>query len=215
MLPTPSSFLLFLAGALVLLVIPGPAVFYILSRTLGQGRLAGVVSAAGIAAGTLVHVAAAILGLSALLASSARAFYAVKYLGAAYLIYLGVRMLLGRDSLQIEAREVGHSLGRIFAQGVLVNLLNPKTALFFLAFLPQFVDPSRGHVSEQILFLGTTFAFFGLCSDSSWAILAGTLAQKLRNNLSWRRAQKKISGGTLIALGLAPPSWAPAPNSRS
>ena len=203
MLPTPSSFLLFLTGALVLLVIPGPAVLYILSRTLVQGRLAGVVSAAGIAVGTLGHVAAAILGLSALVASSARAFYAVKYLGAAYLVFLGARMLLRRDSPAIEVREGGRSLRRIFVQGILVNLLNPKTALFFLAFRPQFVDPSRGHVSVQILALGTSFAVFGLCSDSSWALLAGTLAQRLPSNLRWRRVQNNISGSALIALGLA------------
>jgi threonine/homoserine/homoserine lactone efflux protein len=202
-LPTPSSFLLFLAGALVLLVIPGPAVFYIVSRTLGHGRLAGVVSAAGIAVGTLGHVAAAILGLSALLASSARAFYAVKYLGAAYLVFLGARLLLRGDSPEIAVRGGGRSLRRIFVQGILVNLLNPKTALFFLAFLPQFVDPSRGHVSAQILALGTTFAVFGLCSDSTWALLAGALAQKLASSLAWRRAQKNISGTALIALGLA------------
>src|SRR5215471_7509937 len=133
MLPSSSSFLLFLAGAMVLLVIPGPAVFYILSRTIGHGRLAGVVSAAGIAVGSLFHVAAAVLGLSALLASSARAFSVVKYLGAAYLVFLGVRMLLRRDSPEIAVSENDLSLRRIFAQGVLVNLLNPKTALFFLA----------------------------------------------------------------------------------
>jgi threonine/homoserine/homoserine lactone efflux protein len=203
LLPTASSFLLFLAGALVLLVIPGPAVFYILSRTVGHGRLAGVVSAAGIAVGTLFHVTAAVLGLSSLLATSAKAFYAVKYLGAAYLIFLGARTLMRLAPPENTVEEHGHSLRRIFAQGVLVNLLNPKTALFFLAFLPQFVDPSRGHVSAQILFLGTTFAFFGLCSDSSWALLAGTLAEKLRNNVRWHRAQRRISGGALIALGLA------------
>jgi len=203
MLPNFSSFLLFLAGAMILLAIPGPAVFYILSRTIGQGRLAGVVSAAGIAVGTLFHVAAAILGLSALLASSARAFYIVKYLGAAYLVFLGVRLLLSRNTPEIQGSENGHSLRRIFAQGVLVNLLNPKTALFFLAFLPQFVDPARGHVSAQIFFLGTSFALLGLGSDSSWALLAGTFAEKLRGNLRWRRAQKNISGSALIALGLA------------
>ena len=203
MFPAASSFLLFLAGALVLLIIPGPAVFYILSRTVGHGRLAGVVSAAGIAVGTLVHVTAAILGLSSLLAASAKAFYAVKYLGAAYLIFLGARTLMRRDPPEITVEEDGHSLRRIFAEGVLVNLLNPKTALFFLAFLPQFVDPSRGHVPAQILFLGVTFAVFGLCSDSSWALLAGTLAGKLGNSVRWRRAQREISGGVLIALGLA------------
>jgi threonine/homoserine/homoserine lactone efflux protein len=203
MLLSPSSFLLFLAGAMVLLAIPGPAVFYILSRTIGHGRLAGVVSAAGIAVGSLFHVAAAVLGLSALLASSARAFSVVKYLGAAYLVFLGVRMLLRRDSPEISAAENSLSLRRIFAQGVLVNLLNPKTALFFLAFLPQFVDTSRGHVSSQILFLGASFSLLGLCSDSCWALLAGTLAQKLRGNVRWLRAQRNISGSALIVLGLA------------
>jgi threonine/homoserine/homoserine lactone efflux protein len=203
MLPTLSSFLLFLAGAMVLLAIPGPAVFYILSRTIGHGRLAGVVSAAGIAVGTLFHVAAAVLGLSALLSSSARAFSAVKFLGAAYLVFLGVRVLLRRNSTEIPVSGDNLSLRRIFAQGVLVNLLNPKTALFFLAFLPQFVEPARGHASAQIFFLGTSFALLGLCSDSCWALLAGTLAQKLRFNLRWRRAEKRISGSALIALGLA------------
>lgn len=202
MFPSLPSFLLFVGGAMILLAIPGPAVFYILSRTIGHGRLAGVVSAAGIAVGTLFHVAAAALGLSALLASSARAFSIVKYLGAAYLVFLGVRMLLRRDSPEIATSGNGLSLRRIFAQGVLVNLLNPKTALFFLAFLPQFVDPARGHVSSQVVFLGTSFALLGLCSDSCWALLAGTLAQTLRSNLRWRRAQRNISGGALIALGL-------------
>src|SRR5262249_21674098 len=132
MFPSLPSFLLFLSGALVLLLIPGPAVFYILSRTVGGGRTAGVVSAAGIAVGTLVHVAAAILGLSALLASSAKAFNAVKYLGAAYLVLLGLGKLLGREAPEIARARNGHGLGRVFAEGVLVNLLNPKTALFFL-----------------------------------------------------------------------------------
>ena len=203
MLPSLPSFLLFLAGALVLLVIPGPAVFYILSRTVGSGRTAGVVSAAGIAVGTLVHVAAALLGLSALLASSARAFYAVKYLGAAYLVFLGLRTILGREAPEIARPRDGHGLPRIFAEGVLVNLLNPKTALFFLAFLPQFVDPGRGHVPLQILFLGTSFALFGLLSDSSWALVAGTFADRLRADLRWRRAQRNVSGGALVLLGLA------------
>jgi threonine/homoserine/homoserine lactone efflux protein len=199
----PSTFPLFLAGAMILLVIPGPAVFYILSRTIGQGRKAGVVSAAGISVGTLIHATAAALGLSAILVSSARAFHVVQFVGALYLIFLGVRTLLAREEAQIATAASNHSLSRVFGQGVLVNLLNPKTALFFLAFLPQFVDASRGHVPAQIFFLGTSFALLGLCSDSSWALLAGTLANRLRNNLHWRRIQKNISGGSLIALGVA------------
>jgi len=202
MIHIPSSFPLFLAGALILLVIPGPAVFYILSRTIGQGRKAGVVSASGIAVGTLVHATAAALGLSAILVSSARAFHIVQFAGALYLIFLGLRTLLSRDDAQLTSSASAHSLSRVFGQGVLVNLLNPKTALFFLAFLPQFVDTSRGHVPAQIFFLGGSFALLGLLSDSTWAMLAGTLAGRLRR-LRWRRAQKNISGGALIALGLA------------
>ena len=199
----PSTFPLFLAGAMILLVIPGPAVFYILSRTIGQGRLAGVVSAAGISVGTLVHSVAAALGLSAILASSARAFHIVQFAGALYLIFLGVRTLLSRDEMALSNGNTPHGLPRVFWQGVLVNLLNPKTALFFLAFLPQFVDASRGHVSAQIFFLGCSFALLGLMSDSSWALLAGTLASRLRASVRWRRIQKNVSGGSLIALGIA------------
>jgi threonine/homoserine/homoserine lactone efflux protein len=203
MIHIPSTFPLFLAGALLLLFIPGPAVFYILSRTIGQGRKAGVVSASGIAAGTLVHATAAALGLSAILVSSARAFHIVQFAGALYLIFLGLRTLLSRENRQLTSTATAHSLPRVFGQGVLVNLLNPKTALFFLAFLPQFVDTSRGHVPAQIFFLGGSFALLGLVSDSSWAMLAGTLASRLRTSLRWRRAQKNISGGALIALGIA------------
>src|SRR5215475_536710 len=154
----PSTFPLFLAGAMILLVIPGPAVFYILSRTIGQGRKAGVVSAAGISVGTLVHATAAALGLSAILVSSARGFHIIQFAGALYLIFLGLRTLLSRDESQLSSSAVPHSLSRVFGQGVLVNLLNPKTALFFLAFLPQFVDVSRGNVAGQIFFLGVSFA---------------------------------------------------------
>jgi len=203
MLPNTPSLLLFLAGSIVVLLIPGPAVFYVLSRSVGQGRSAGVVSAAGISVGSLCHVAAAVLGLSALLVSSARAFQAVKFVGAAYLIFLGVRLLLSPVQEATPDAEGGHSYGRIFAQGILVNIFNPKSALFFLAFLPQFVEPSRGHIPLQVFSLGVLFAFMGLLSDSSWALVAGTLAAKLKSNLRWRRTQKNISGGALIALGLA------------
>lgn len=203
MIHVPSAYPLFLAGALVLLFIPGPAVFYILSRTIGQGRKAGVVSAAGISVGTLIHSTAAALGVSAILSSSARAFHIVQFAGALYLIFLGVRTLLARDPAGLSVPVAPHSLSRVFAQGVLVNLLNPKTALFFLAFLPQFVDASRGHVPAQIFFLGSSFALLGLMSDSSWALLAGTLADRLRSSLRWRRIQKNVSGGSLIALGIA------------
>jgi threonine/homoserine/homoserine lactone efflux protein len=201
MLISPSSLLLFVTGALLLLVVPGPAVLYIVSRSIGHGRPAGLVSAMGIATGTLFHVAAATLGLSALLASSALAFQFVKYIGAAYLIFLGIRVLRGGDSGILEAATGQPNLRNIFSQGVLVNLLNPKTALFFLAFLPQFVDPARGHASLQIFQLGVLFALLGWLSDSVWALLAGTLAGHLRSSPRLRRIQRNVSG--LIALGLA------------
>src|ERR1051325_12063513 len=162
MLISHSSLLLFVTGAAVLLVIPGPAVTYVVSRSIGHGRAAGLVSVLGIVTGTLCHVVAAALGISALLASSAVAFQFVKYLGAAYLICLGIKTLRRRDEQLVEADTSETKLIRLYAQGLLVNVLNPKTALFFLAFLPQFVDPSRGHVTLQILQLGSLSAgFFG------------------------------------------------------
>jgi threonine/homoserine/homoserine lactone efflux protein len=193
--------LLFVTGAAILLVIPGPAVFYIVSRSVGHGRAAGLVSAIGIAAGTLFHLAAATLGLSALLASSALAFQFVKYLGAAYLVYLGIRVLRSDVTLTLEAANGERQLAHIFGHGVLVNLLNPKTALFFLAFLPQFVEPARGHATLQIFQLGVLFALMGWCSDSMWALLAGTVAERICGGVRLRRTQRNLSGGALIALG--------------
>ena len=203
MLTSPSLLLLFVTGAAILPLIPGPAVLYIISRSVAHGRPAGLVSAMGIAAGTLFHIAAATLGLSALLASSALAFQFVKYLGAAYLIYLGIRTLRSGDSHMLNTASGGKSLRGMFAQGVLVNLLNPKTALFFVAFLPQFVQPARGHATLQIFEFGVLFTLMGWLSDSGWALLAGTLAARLRGSVRLRRAQRNASGGVLIALGLA------------
>jgi threonine/homoserine/homoserine lactone efflux protein len=203
MLISYSSLLLFVTGAAILLVIPGPAVFYIVSRSVGHGRAAGLVSAMGIAAGTLFHLVAATLGLSALLASSALAFQFVKYLGAAYLVYLGIRVLRSDVTLALEAANGESQLAHIFGHGVLVNLLNPKTALFFLAFLPQFIEPARGHATLQIFQLGVLFALMGWCSDSMWALLAGTVAERIRGSVRLRRTQRNLSGGALIALGLA------------
>jgi threonine/homoserine/homoserine lactone efflux protein len=203
MIPSHSSLLLFISAALVLLAIPGPAVLYVTSRGIGLGRSAGFVSALGIGVGTLVHVAAAAVGLSALLMSSAAAFGVVKYLGAAYLIYLGVQKLRHQESFKAEGDATRVKLSRVFAQGVIVNVLNPKTALFFFAFLPQFVDPLRGRAAGQILFLGLLFAVMGVMSDSVWALFAGTVAHWLRSNTRWMRTQRYVSGGMLISLGVA------------
>jgi threonine/homoserine/homoserine lactone efflux protein len=203
MVPSHSSLLLFVSAGLVLLAIPGPAVFYVTSRSIGHGRSAGLVSALGIGVGTLFHVVAATLGLSALLMSSALAFSVVKYFGAAYLIYLGLQKLLRDESLAPSEQSARIQLSRIFGQGIVVNVLNPKTALFFFAFLPQFVDASRGRVAAQIMFLGLLFAIMGVLSDSLWALFAGTLAHALKRNRRWTQTQRYVSGGMLISLGLA------------
>jgi threonine/homoserine/homoserine lactone efflux protein len=153
--------------------------------------------------GPCVTSFAAALGISAVLVSSALAFQFVKYLGAAYLIYLGIKTLRTKDEQMLIAAGIETRLAGVFGQGFLVNLLNPKTALFFLAFLPQFVDPARGHVTLQILQLGILFALMGWCSDSVYALIAGTAAQRIRGSLRLRRIQRNVSGGGLIALGLA------------
>lgn len=203
MIPGHSSLLLFVTGGIVLLVIPGPAVLYIVGRSIDQGRRAGIVSVLGIASGALVHVTAAALGLSAVLVSSAAAFTMLKYLGAAYLIYLGAQKLLRAEALGMAHAPEQRSLGRLFRQGLVVSVLNPKEALFFFAFLPQFVDPTRGQITAQILFLGLLFVGMGVVSDSLWALSAGTLAQRLKRNTRWMRAQRCLSAGMLISLGVA------------
>jgi threonine/homoserine/homoserine lactone efflux protein len=197
-----STLALFMGATSVFLFIPGPAVFYIVARSIDQGRTAGVVSTLGINTGTLFHVAAAAFGISAVLLSSALAFSIVKYLGAAYLIYLGVRKLLIREEEQGVKTGEPQKLSRIFGQGMLVSLLNPKTALFFFAFLPQFVDPARGSVVMQILFLGGIFVVMAFFSDSLYAMLAGTAGQWLKGNLRFLRWQRYFAGTAYIALGI-------------
>lgn len=200
--PDLASFALFLAAAVVLLVTPGPAVLYIVGRSIEQGRSAGIVSTLGVAAGSLVHVIAAALGISALLLSSALAFGVVKYVGAAYLVYLGLRRLLGRDAATRPVMPRA-GLGSIFYQGALVNLLNPKTALFFFAFLPQFVDPVRGSVAEQIFALGAIFVAMGIVSDGAYALLAGGVGEWLRRRPAVLGLQRYLVGGLFVGLGLS------------
>jgi len=203
MLPSHSQLLFFISAAALLLAIPGPAVLYIVGRSIGHSRNAGFVSAFGIGVGTLIHTVAAAVGLSALLVSSATAFSVVKYLGAAYLIYLGVQKLRRHDSFYVSPDAPRTSLWRVFTQGIVVNVLNPKTALFFFAFLPQFVDPSRGHVATQILSLGVLFACMGTTSDSIWAALSSSVASVFRGSSRWARTERYVSGGILISLGVA------------
>jgi threonine/homoserine/homoserine lactone efflux protein len=192
----------FLLAALILLLTPGPAVLYIIARSVDQGRLAGFVSVLSIESGNSVHVLGATLGLSAILMSSALAFSIIKYLGAAYLIYLGIRRLLARDQGHEIARFQKQSLRRIYSQGVLVAILNPKTALFFLAFLPQFVDPSAGSVTLQLLTLGGLFVMMAIVTDSMYALLASTAGNWLKKNRSFLNAERYVVGSVYIGLGV-------------
>jgi threonine/homoserine/homoserine lactone efflux protein len=197
-----TSLLIFIAAGLVLLLTPGPAVFYIIARSIDQGRPAGLVSTLGVGVGTMFHVIAAAFGISALLVSSALLFNIVKLLGAGYLIYLGFRKLFVEKE-QIETNQIEPaSLKQIFYQGVIVNILNPKTALFFFAFLPQFANPARGSVALQIFLLGLLLVSMGLLTDGSYAVMAGTAGNWLKNNLRLLRAQRYFAGTVYVALGM-------------
>ena len=192
----------FSLAALAILAVPGPAVVYIVTRSIHQGRAAGLASVLGIHVGTLVHLTAATVGLSAILVSSATAFAVVKLLGALYLVVIGIRTLLGRgDSEAIDPQLAPRRHRRDVAEGVVVNVLNPKTALFFLAFLPQFVDPGRGEEWQQILVLGLTFIALGLVTDSIWALAAGSAGESLRHSRRWAQAQRYVSGSVFVVLG--------------
>lgn len=202
-IPSSHNLLLFAGAALVLLLIPGPAVLYIVGRSVAQGRVAGFVSVLGIHAATCIHVLAAALGLSVLLMSSALAFSVVKYAGAAYLIWLGLRKIFGpaeAGGTNGELQRYSHA--RLFRDGFVVNLLNPKTALFFFAFLPQFVDMSRGRVAMQITLLGLVFVVLGFCTDSAYALLAGTAGDWLKRSRGYLRFERYGSGMLFIGLGL-------------
>ena len=202
-MPSPEVFAAFAAASLALLIVPGPSVLYIVTRSVDQGKAAGLVSVLGIHTGSIVHVAAAALGLSAILASSALAFGIVKYAGAAYLIWLGIKAIrdTGEERTDLWGRE--HSLARIYAQGVVVNILNPKTALFFLAFLPQFVDVSKGSVPLQAVILGATFIVLGFISDGTYALVSARISRTIRARRSAGPARRWLPGLTLIGLGVA------------
>jgi len=200
-LPDTATLLVFAAAALALIVVPGPAVLYIVAQSIDRGRLAGFVSALGIAVGGLVHVAAAAIGLSSLLVSSATAFAAVKYAGAAYLIGLGLYTLFVRKEEPVATAQRERRLRRRFGQGVVVNVLNPKTALFFFAFLPQFVDPDKGSAALQIGILGLLFVALAVLSDSVWALVAGSVSERLRGSRRFLAVQRYVSGSVFVGLG--------------
>jgi len=195
----PHHFLLFFAAALILAITPGPGIFYVLARSLAGGKREGVQSSFGTFAGGLFHVFAAALGISAILAASAVAFHTVKYAGAAYLVWLGLRMIRSRNGdMAFQNLQPSQSA---FRQGILTEALNPKTALFFLSFIPQFIATGRGHVFFQFLLLGAISVILNTTADLVVVLLAAPLERKLKNSARFRRNQRVASGVGMIGLG--------------
>lgn len=200
-MPSSTQFSIFLTAAFILAITPGPGILYVLTRTIKGGRGEGIASSLGTAVGGLGHVVAAALGLSAILATSAVAFGIIKYVGAAYLIYLGVRILLTAEEAHGMEEPLVKSSGRVaFYQGVLTELLNPKTAIFFLAFIPQFINPATA-VLWQFILLGTISVCLNTTADFIVVLFAGPIGQRLQTSARLRRGQRMFSGWALIALG--------------
>ncbi|MFZ0342274.1 MAG: LysE family translocator [Gaiellaceae bacterium] len=209
-MPSASTYALFLATAIVLLLVPGPAVLYVVTRSIEMGRGGGLASVAGITTGTIAYVVLATVGLSSLILASSAAFDAVKFVGAAYLFLLGVRRLLGRGLEEPDEDAAPRTRLRAYTQGVFVNLTNPKTIVFIFAFIPQFVDPNAQDPGLQVLALGLTFALLGFLSDSMWALAAGTVADRLRGSAGIARVQRWVGGGVLVGLGILAAVWTPS-----
>lgn len=202
-MPSSISLLEFVAAALVILLIPGPGVLYVVARSIDQGRRAGLVSVLGLSAGVFVHIAAAVAGISAILLASATAFGIVKTLGAGYLIYLGLRALFARRKAAGVEAVVPRAMQRLFMDGVFVSILNPKIAVFFLAFLPQFVEPSRGPVPQQILLLGLIYVALALITDSGYALLADRVRRWLGGRIGQGPLPRYVSGSVYLGLGVS------------
>ncbi|HWK26731.1 MAG TPA: LysE family translocator [Solirubrobacter sp.] len=199
-MPAPSTLALFALAALTLIAIPGPNMVYVATRSLSEGRRSGFASALGLLTGTLLIVTATAAGLAALIASSDAAFNALRYAGAAYLVFLGLKALLARQS--DDAPGAGPkrvSLKRAYRQAIVVQLLNPKVALFFLAFFPQFVDPQRGPITTQVLMLGAILGTLGFAMDCGYAFAASAAGQRLKRFRHGRR----VTGAVYLALGAA------------
>lgn len=199
-MPTFESLAAFGIASLALLVIPGPAVLYIINRSVADGRNVALAAVAGLEIGNFMHVIAATVGLSAVIATSAAAFSVVKWIGAGYLIYIGIRTLATKPPAVSQLNDP-MSRRRAFTQGIVVNTFNPKVALFFLSFLPQFIDADRGSAALQSLVLGSTFVVLGCISDSLFAILASALRGTLMRGKSLPFVQRYVAGSVFIALG--------------
>ncbi|HKU57114.1 MAG TPA: LysE family translocator [Gaiellaceae bacterium] len=209
-MPSLSAYVVFLATGMAILLVPGPAVLYVVTRSIEMGRGGGLASVAGITTGTIAYVTLAAAGLSSLLLASTAAFDAVRYVGAAYLFLLGLRRLLGRVPDDEEAESAPRTRRRAYAQGVVVNLTDPKTIVFVFAFLPQFVDPHAQHAWLQVLVLGLSFTVLGFLSDSAWALAAGTVADRLRGSRRLANVQRWFGGGVLVGLGILAAVWTPS-----
>jgi threonine/homoserine/homoserine lactone efflux protein len=211
-MPSLSAYLVFLGTALAILLVPGPAVLYVVTRSIEMGRAGGIASVAGITTATAMYVVLATAGLSSLVIASAAAFDVVKYAGAAYLFFLGVRRLLGRG-LDEEAEEpVPRTRRRAYSQGFFVNLTNPKMIVFVFALLPQFVDPHATRPWLQTLALGLSFTVLAFLSDSAYALAAGSVADRLRGGSAIAWVQRWIGGSVLVGLGILSAAWSPSPN---
>jgi len=197
------DFWLFAFAALMLNITPGNDMLFVITRSTGQGVKAGIVCALGIMVGCMVHIIAAVIGLSAIIASSALAFNIIKYIGAAYLIYLGIRSMMSkRKSFEIDRNFQRQSYKKLFWQGVITNVLNPKVALFFLAFLPQFIDIRTSGAQWQILFLGVWFDVSGTIVNVLVALLFGKIGSMLTRSPRFVQWQERFTGAVLIALGI-------------
>jgi threonine/homoserine/homoserine lactone efflux protein len=198
-MPSPETLYVFALACVGLVLLPGPAVIYIVTRGVVHGRRGGMVSMLGVETGNLVQVIAAAAGLAAIVASSAEAFSAIKYMGAAYLVFLGLRALLGRGDGEAPRLAQSRSARRLYVDGLMVGALNPKLALFLLAFLPQFIDPAVGPIWAQTLILGLLFNAVALLGDSLWALGAASAGGRLRG---WLRSRRLAQTSGLIYLGL-------------
>jgi threonine/homoserine/homoserine lactone efflux protein len=197
----PAKYALFVGVSWALIIAPGPDMLYVISRGMAQGRKAGVLSAIGVVCGILVHTIAAALGLTLIFQTSALAFLLVKYVGAAYLLYLGIKAWSEKNTFHLQTPTTSVSSQALFWQGVLSNVLNPKIAVYFLAFLPQFVDQGSGRITLQMTILGLTFALFGLCFLVLVGYFAGLVGAWMSNQPHYTTFFRRLSGGILFVLG--------------
>lgn len=198
----PAKFILFVTVSWALIIAPGPDMLYVITRGVTQGRRAGMLSAVGVICGILVHTTAAAFGLTLILQTSASAFLIVKYLGAVYMIYLGIKAWRDQTTFSLQTSTSMVSFHKVFWQGVLSNVLNPKIAIFFLAFLPQFVDKGSPDVTLQMVILGLTFACFGLCFLLAVGYSSGTIGGWLTRRPHYAQFLQRFAAGILIALGI-------------